>query len=259
MNSALSPMNLNFKQRVTGAFQGAVDTYEEHGEFQRTVADRLARFMINSQNSSPKNISSILEIGCGTGFLTEPLQKAFPNSLYCMTDRASSMAKRCRDKFTSHQQGLSLVMDGELLALDHSWDWIVSSLTMQWFSQFENSLKALWNQTEGLAFSTLVSGSLSEWEQLCQKQNVPHELQKFINSETLEKILRDLAPTSLMLDIRTENQIFDDALSFLRHLKGIGAHTPNSSSQRTPLKSVLQKATAPFTVSYQVAYCILKK
>lgn len=256
MNSDLTLLDLQFKRQVTKAFQGAVSSYDHYGNFQKDVAEKLAAFIFSSANYHPNPPASIFEIGCGTGFLTTLLQENFPESFFCSTDRASAMVQHCQAKSPKETY---VVMDGELPCFSHSWDWIVSSLTMQWFTDLETSLKQLWDQTDHLAFSILLEGSLNEWESLCYQQNIPSKLQNFISIQELDKICKALNPKSLALHLNTHIETFDDVLSFLRHLKGVGAHTPTPHKMNSSLKSIIQRAPQPFTVSYQVAYCILEK
>lgn len=253
---ALTPLDLQFKRQVTKAFQGAATSYDHHGTFQKSVAEKLAVFILSAMNSHPNPPASILEIGCGTGFLTTLLQETFPKSFYCLTDRSTTMVQHCQSKAPT---GTYLVMDGELPCFNHSWDWIVSSLTMQWFSDLETSLKQLWDQTERLAFSIILDGSLKEWEMICHQQNISSKLQKFISIPELETLCKALTPKSFAFHLNTHIQTFEDVLSFLRHLKGVGAHTPTPHKMNQSLKSIIQRAPHPFTVSYQVAYCILEK
>ncbi len=63
------------KQRIRRAFDNAT-CYDEHARVQRHIADRLAlRIAALSMPRKPR----ILEIGCGTGFLTDALSKLIPD------------------------------------------------------------------------------------------------------------------------------------------------------------------------------------
>ena len=64
-------------------------TYEHHAGQQRAIARKLARYL--PELESP----SVLEIGCGTGFLTRHLVARYPRGAITVTDIAPQMVAAC--------------------------------------------------------------------------------------------------------------------------------------------------------------------
>ena len=84
----------------------------------------------------------MLEIGCGTGLLTQALRQQLNAAEWIATDLSAGMLESCRSRVEG--QGVRLVcMDGERLALRGEFDLICSSLAMQWFVSIRHSLPAL--------------------------------------------------------------------------------------------------------------------
>ena len=83
------------KQRIVRAFTSQAYAYDLAAEVQLIVADRLARRIEDSAQPKP---SRILEVGCGTGFLSVNLAAAFPHSDLLLTDLAPTMLDLCRRK-----------------------------------------------------------------------------------------------------------------------------------------------------------------
>ena len=91
---------------------------------------------------------SILELGCGTGYLTALLRERFPEAAIEAVDFAPAMIARARERVPDAR---FVVADIEELELEpESYDLIVSSATVQWLTEPEQTfarLAALARQT----------------------------------------------------------------------------------------------------------------
>lgn len=259
----ITEVNLLAQKTIQEAFDQAASEYDNHAVIQRRVAYHLAKLI---GDSSPQ---SILEIGCGTGFLTEHLLKKFPETFYYATDIAPSMIQVCSTKLQKFPNLQTYVMDGERLALPpyspQSFDLICSNLAFQWFEDLSKSLESLWERANTLGFTTLVQGTFEEWEVLCHQMGIPSSIRPFWGGEELAKLCKSLNPDYFTIEIHNEVETFDTPLDFLKGLKKIGAHTPqqrsldhNNIGFQRHLRESLAKGTS-FSISYKVAYCVLSR
>jgi len=99
------------KEAVSTHFGRSVDYYEQHAVIQREVAERLIASLKPWRNIIPHG--PIIEIGCGTGFVTRGLIKLFPNRTLEITDIAPEMVDFCRNKFNNHENIEFNIFDGE--------------------------------------------------------------------------------------------------------------------------------------------------
>jgi len=76
---------------ISARFAAAAQSYHDESNMQRTVAEKLA-----ASTPAREEIDSILEIGCGTGFLTELLGRRFPGALIDAVDIARPMIDLAR-------------------------------------------------------------------------------------------------------------------------------------------------------------------
>ena len=67
------------KQQVKFHFSKNASNYNQYANVQRNMKDTLIKFMLQNNKSTIK-IKNILEIGCGTGYLTHALTETFPNA-----------------------------------------------------------------------------------------------------------------------------------------------------------------------------------
>ncbi|MBY0281314.1 MAG: methyltransferase domain-containing protein [Alphaproteobacteria bacterium] len=248
-------MTLTSKQKVINAFDKAALTYDRYAYTQKRIATNLACDLIGRNN----NPQSILEIGCGTGFLTQPLASHFKDIPYSATDFAPLMVKSCQTKFENISKISSFVMDGENLPLETNADLICSSMAFQWFENFETSVRKLWEKTNILAFTVPVEGTFQELHDTYKQFNYSAGFKPLIPADALYKLCRNLKPNSFQFQIRNEVEYFQNMLLFIKQLKGTGAQTPIANYSPVNIRPMLNYLNGGFSVTYQIAYCILEK
>lgn len=247
-------MNSRRKQRISDAFGAAADRYDDHAGPQRLAARMVADL---AQRQKPDGVTRILEIGCGTGFLTRDIPARWPGAELVVTDISPAMlAKASSD---GRVAGTFLAMDGEVPAFAGAWfDLILSSLTFQWFDDLEGAigrLVGLLRPGGSLIFSTMGRDSFARWR-------AAHEACGFAAGVPVYPTLDDLLA---ILAGYGDAFAFDETLALecggawglLAHLKGIGAVVPGEG--RSPLSpSNLRRVMAGFeAVGGNDAYQIL--
>lgn len=245
---------------VARAFDAAAAHYEEAADLQRAVAGELARRI--AALPLPER-PAILEIGCGTGFLSRSLLSMLPAADLTCTDIAPAMVARTRGHLG--EQARFAVMDGETpcLAMRPTFDLICSSLALQWFATPGPSLAGLASLLRPggfLAFSTLADGSFREWRSSLTAQGLPAGLTHY-PSPTCWKSL--LPPSGeAVIDAEERSVAYADAHAFLSALKRIGAGTPHPGHRPLPpgqLRRALRGIAGPFVATYHVVYATYRQ
>ena len=136
----------NFKSRVVENFSRSASTYDCHAEEQRVGADTLAKCAAECAEDLVEG--PVLEIGCGTGFLSASLAAVFPKRRLELTDLAPAMVARCRQKMAAevevaHPYIRYRVLDGERLASEGRYALICASFVVHWFADFHVGLQQL--------------------------------------------------------------------------------------------------------------------
>jgi malonyl-CoA O-methyltransferase len=129
----------DFKAGVVRQFNRGSSTYDCYADVQMVMADQL----LCRVGSRPKRFRNVLELGCGTGYLTAKLAEAFPAAKITAVDLAPDMVKLARRRVGAHNVEF-LVADAE----EHRWepgsfDLIASNATVQWFESAEISIRSL--------------------------------------------------------------------------------------------------------------------
>ncbi|WP_018132662.1 malonyl-ACP O-methyltransferase BioC [Effusibacillus pohliae] len=226
------------KQLLQKRFSQNAKTYDRYANVQKIMAQTLLELAFESCRAKVESASRlhILEIGCGTGFLTSRLQQCFPNALITAVDLAPGMIEVARTRVAGDSVRF-LVGDIEEMPLTGTYDLIISNATFQWFNQLPATVQRLFhalNRQGVLLFSTFGNRTFQELHasfQLAQaKQGVSnrHTLgQPFYSLPELRRVVTDaLNRAEYRIDCfeRTEMERFDSVRDFLTSVKKIGAN-----------------------------------
>lgn len=269
MESSVSPYADARKKKIAESFSLSSGNYDNRAAVQLQIAKKLARALEGvSLPPSPR----ILEIGCGTGFLSVELLRLNPGGRFIFTDLSSKMTKKCRDNLaqtlTLKDQKVNFsVMDGERLALKGEFDLAAASLAFQWFDDVADSLKSIANCLSNsgvLLFATLGSDTFNEWRTVHDELNFPCGLLNFPSA----KELKDSIPENMTGNIFEERLVASrpNGLAFLQDLKAIGAtfpsqgYTPLSTGNlRKALKLYDSKSAGTVNATYHALFGIFKR
>lgn len=227
-------------------FDDAAATYDSAAAAQAEIAEQLVTWAAETCGAP----TDILDIGSGTGLLSEALHRLWPHATLTALDASPSMLRTAQRKLPALT---AIAGDAAAIDIHQKFDAIFSSMALHWLPDPRQALLnwRSWLQPEGklyLAFP--IEGSFHEWRSLCRQNNVTDGLQHF--------------PTAAFsADLAARTDIFDRATSypsaeeFIRALKATGAATARSGS--TPLsipqlRKVLNASPRPMTATYRLAF-----
>jgi malonyl-CoA O-methyltransferase len=144
-------------------FSNAAATYDQHAAPQRELADTLMRYLPTSINGS------ILEVGAGTGILTEKLITHFPETPIDAIDIAEEMVEQSREKFIKQPCCQWVLADAQTYYRDEPYALIASSAALHWSSDLLATLNNLYSllQPGGLfVLGIMLRGTLWELREL---------------------------------------------------------------------------------------------
>lgn len=251
------------KQRIATRF-GAAETYDDAARVQRLVAARLAE-RIAAAGGAPMRI---LELGCGTGFLSQHLRRLFPDADLTVSDLAPEMRDRALRRLESLRgQGdvRALVLDAEAPeAAGEGYDLICSSLSMQWFTDRAATLARLAAMLAPggmMAFSTLCAGSFDEWRRVHAAAGQECAIPAY---PAPERLAEDWPRGGQgFWEVETILDRPETALAFVRELRQIGASLPREGVRPVApgmMRRLLRDLETPsgVTVTYGVGYGLFR-
>ncbi|MBF0162043.1 MAG: methyltransferase [Magnetococcales bacterium] len=249
------------KKQLILAF-GQADRYAEQALLQKRVAQTLAARLPSLARPA------ILELGCGTGFLTRHLLQRWPEAPLLCSDLAYPMLQRCRASLGAHPNLRYAVLDGEQPAVAAGFDLIAASMVMQWFTRPLASLAGLFAllQPGGvLAFATLGPETFQEWRQACTALALPNALADRPTAADWQQAW----PATGLAQTWEESITLPhpSGLAFLQGLRAIGAHLPipayrplSAGQLRRLLRHLEQQAHGgTVEMTYHVIYGLFRK
>lgn len=227
-------MSLN-KTLVAQRFAKAGQSYVEHAVVQKRISEQLFEYL---KKHCPKSLASVLEIGCGSGNLTDLFQSYFQVEQLFLND----LYEDVQQHFADVENINWLIGDIEQLTLPTSLDAVISSSALQWMTDLPALLKRIHIVLKSngyFGFSTFGAENLIEIKQLTgQGLN-------YYSLETLQQQLEENGFEILLIQQEQKHLYFDQPKAVLQHLKATGV-TATAKSHRWTKQSLQQ-----FYLDYQ--------
>jgi malonyl-CoA O-methyltransferase len=255
MTSADSSPPVSRRKAVAQNFGRRARDYSRHAHLQQHSAQTLWAF-VQEQGGLP-NAGQVVEIGCGTGLLTELLH--VPDQAYLATDLSPEMLEQCRSRL-SNRQGLSFaVLDGEEAAFASPPAAIVSNMACQWFDDPVAGIIGLARQTSFLAFSVPLQGSFPEWEAAFALLGRPSGLLPLPDEQAVLAALENLGARRIVHRVELRKQHFQSAKAFADSFRLIGAGQPRSGYTPAPIRPVLKRFASGLDATARILYCLVMR
>ena len=205
-------MNLD-KNLVAKRFRKSLTTYGKNAVVQRHMTNRLGEFI---KDIPLEHADSVLEIGCGTGFLTEYFIQNFSFNRYVAND----IIPECADYVDMISPDVEFLEgDVEELALDEKFDLIVSNATLQWAEDLKSVVSKLNNMLKDrgiLAFSIFGNRNLEQMSKILQRGL------KYYSVDQLRELFSDYKILLVRDEIIKLN--FESPIDVLKHIKFTGTN-----------------------------------
>jgi len=239
------------------------DYYHKNAETQRYAADTLAE-IIQQKNSD--KIDKILEIGCGTGFLTEKLFLMFPQAAFTITDISGSMLQFCGQQTQTLRSKQNVSANFTINDIVESfpegkYDLIVSSMAFQWIDDLSAILQQVQNHLSKngiLVFSTLSQDTFSSVKRIFNDLGILFPGPQLLTTEKINSACRHFTNLEVKNELCIEE--FDTMLKFLRHIQSTGAGNAsgNSMSARDLKKVLRNQFGKKIQAEYNITYAVCK-
>lgn len=210
---------MNHDQRVAHGFAKAAKGYDAYATLQRRVAKQLWEHLLQARPL--KQTDTVLDLGCGTGYLQSLLQEQTLFPTVVGLDIAYAMCESAQKYYPTIQATM------EQLPFQHNTiDVVFSSLALQWgenptrvFSQLRNIVKP----ASVMAFSTLGQGTLCELSKAFSAHGLKPSVNNFTTKETLTQQLKHADFKNIQVVEECITTHYKAPHELMRYLKGIGA------------------------------------
>ncbi|WP_028775753.1 malonyl-ACP O-methyltransferase BioC [Shimazuella kribbensis] len=127
--------------KVRRQFSNAAKSYDQFAVIQNQMATKLVK-----DATEKGDFKRILEVGCGTGNVTQKLLHAFPEAMIDAVDLSSEMIKIAQKKCRADKRLRFFVCDIEKRndsIQNERYDCIISNATFQWLKQPQSTISKL--------------------------------------------------------------------------------------------------------------------
>lgn len=265
MSQTLSEVQIP-KDIIAQNFGKSVGNYHKHAEVQKEVAQRLIASLKPWRDILPPG--PLLEIGCGTGFVTEGLIELYPEREKIITDLSPEMVSFCKNRLDGSQNISFGELDAEKIQTDEpKYSLSVCGFAAQWFKDSALTLGRILEATKpgGLMLASFPGNeSFPEWKQCCRELGIPYTGNELPDTEEMV-IKMSTGPVQVDYYEDTITQNFRSSVDFFRHLKKIGAgtHRDGSTLNASEMKMLINhwdsKNKGDITVSYHVVFLAVKR
>ncbi|MFJ8527751.1 malonyl-ACP O-methyltransferase BioC [Bacillus sp. NPDC094106] len=217
-------------------FNGAAVSYDQHANVQK----KMAHYLLSRLKEQYNEMSSIriLELGCGTGHVTEQLAISFPKAHITAIDFAESMIAVAKTR--RHVDAVTFrCEDIENLIVDESYDVIISNATFQWLNDLQATLGNLYRYLSNgglLLFSTFGNQTFQElhaaFQRAKEERNIQNSVsvgQRFLTTEQLQDVC-EIGTGDVHVSETCYIERFAEVREFLQSIRKVGATNSNEES-----------------------------
>lgn len=209
---------------ISSSFADALATYNEYAKPQEQFAANLVQLL--AKHIDQANISTlnrVLEIGCGTGFLTQVIMKRFAVNAYIANDIVAG----CEALINKIDSSIEYIhSDIETATIPDNFDLVCSASTFQWLQKPQATIDKIHhslNDKGYLAVSSFAPKHFHELSDTLFSLGIKQAAMSYLNSEAWQALL---TPNFDILEISesTHTEYFTDLRELFIHLRRTGVN-----------------------------------
>ncbi|MBO6273766.1 malonyl-ACP O-methyltransferase BioC [bacterium] len=236
------------KELIKKRFSKSLYTYDENALAQKEMSKKLVSMVKH------KEPISVLEIGCGTGFVTKEVFNNYEISKYDAVD----LVQGCEKFLSDISSKINFYCaDIENYTPQQKYDLIISNASMQWLDNLQkyidNTMKYL--KPNGIfAFTIFGDGNYKEMEQFIPKPLTYYSIDKIkdiCKKYNIEKITQE----TIKIEFKTPRDI-------LHHIQNTGVNALNETrwtkSDLTNFENNYPKENNTYQLTYNPIYVLIQ-
>ncbi|PEA56228.1 malonyl-[acyl-carrier protein] O-methyltransferase BioC [Bacillus pseudomycoides] len=243
-------------------FNQAAVFYDQYANVQKKMADQLLTHMKEHYDEAAQ--IHILELGCGTGYVTEQLATSFPKATITAVDFAESMIAKAKTRCNVEAVTFQCE-DIERITLHEQYDVMISNATFQWLNDLPATLVNLYEnlREDGvLLFSTFGNETFHELHTSFQRAKTAYAVegtttvgQSFFTGLQLQQLCK-IITGDIHIAETCYTETFATVREFLQSIRKVGATNSNEESYcQSPsvFRSMLHIYERDFTEGERIA------
>lgn len=221
------------KAQMRRHFDRAAKNYDAAAILQREVGQRLYE-RLDYITIQPK---TVLDLGCGTGFLTQKLLKQYPKAELIALDIAVNMLKETQKCGGWFRKPKLVCADAEALPLKNaSVDLIISNLMLQWCNDLSASfaeMRRVLKPNGMVLFSSFGTDTLKELRASWQAVDQYTHTSTFADMHDVGDALMQAGFAQPVMDMDMITMTYHSVRELMQDLKQIGANNAHHAQRKS--------------------------
>lgn len=235
------------KYKIRQCFNRAAETYDEYCHVQYHAGQKLLQMMTEHMSEH----HHIVDLGCGTGLMTEQLLEKFQDRHFYAIDIADQLLIRARARLSKNVVFITDDFDN-LSHYETLYDVMFSNMSLQWSLNLSKTLAVIANNLRDnglLAFSLPLAGTFAELTHINKND--------FYTGEMIRGLIQQL--DFHMLDEEVESYVsqYDSFYHACKSIKNVGANYTFTKNMTYTKKNLFTKE--PIMLTYKIGYFVARK
>lgn len=226
-------MTVYDKNKARLSFDRAAHRYDQSAKLQQQVANYLIELVKQHKTTA----AVTLDIGCGTGQVTEAMCELFPQGDVLGLDFSRRMLAQTKTRLALKGFAAELICaDADHPPfISNSFDLIVSSLMLQWSNDLGSTLKSYQSMLKDdgkMIFNTFTDGTLTEVKQSWRAVDEQAHTSQFLTKQDLHSIVESAGFSHVEILYDTITMTYPSVREMITEMKQIGASNAHKNRER---------------------------
>ena len=249
--------NKYWNKKINDNFNNAAYCYSKYSLVQKHFANKL---LIIIKELEPQ-IGEWIDLGAGTGYLADLLEKDFMNINVIRIDLCQNMLKENK----KNSQTILWDLNNDLPPYINKANLIISSFCFHWLNEPEEKLREWYNRLVPGGFLVVLfpnNESFPEWKDTCKKSKIEYSGLSLPCTNTLKKFIKENEIFQIKKFIYKET--FPNIYKLFKSIINVGAHTSQSKRKTVSELKLMQKKWPKdqyekVNLTWSISVLILKK
>ena len=249
--------NKYWNKIINHNFNNAAPYYSNYSLVQKHFSKKL---MLIIQELEPQ-IGQWLDLGAGTGFLADLLEKNFRNINVTRIDFSQNMLKENKKDSKTILWDLNIDLPPHI----NEASLIISSFCLHWLNEPEKKLRKWYDRLVPGGFLIVLfpnNKSFPEWKDTCKKNNIEYSGFSLPCSNTLERFIKE--NEIFLIKELNYKETFPNIYKLFKSIINVGAHTTQSRRKTVSELKLMQEKWPKdqyekVNLTWSITLLILKK